>query len=367
MHDDRLAGQVGALGVEVLELQDARPRHVLVGVVHHRRALEVVDVLDLGLEVDGAPRQPALAVAEVLVDRAGVDDRDRAAVLVGDVEEVGVQPDLDVRVVGHPGQPGGVAVDRQALVGVVEPAVGEVVADRQPADDVRAQLLGVGLPLLGGVALDERLVERAADQRDRLLLQVRGRRGVDLAGLLGHQGPRLVGGVRAAEELVDQAEVHREGVDLPPVVGEHPVLVAGEGGEPVDVLPHPLVGGVEQVGAVHVHLDAGLGLGLAVGVAAEVVAAARAPAPCRPSSLAQRSAIVSPKKPDPTMTRSGFNAHLLVWAATRESIGRPAAEPPRRAPRLAIRAPVGDRAQPLRHETVPPAHDARCGRTARGW
>jgi hypothetical protein len=30
---------------------------------------------------------------------------------------------------------------------------------------------------------------------------------------------------------------------------------------------------VEQVRAVHVHLDAGLGLGLAVGVAAEVVAA----------------------------------------------------------------------------------------------
>ena len=44
-------------------------------------------------------------------------------------------------------------------------------------------------------------------------------------------------------------------------------------GEPVDVLPHPLVGGVEQVRAVDVHLDAGLGLGLAVGVAAEVVAA----------------------------------------------------------------------------------------------
>jgi hypothetical protein len=50
------------------------------------------------------------------------------------------------------------------------------------------------------------------------------------------------------------------------------MLVAGEGGEAVDVLPHPLVRGVEQVGAVTVDLDAGLRLHLAVGVAADVVA-----------------------------------------------------------------------------------------------
>ena len=134
------------------------------------------------------------------------------------------------------------------------------------------ELLGVGLPLLGRVALDERLVERAADQADPLLLEVLRLGGVDLAGLLGDQLARLVRGVALAEELVDQAEVHREGVDLPLVLREDAVLVAGEVGEPVDVLPDLVVGGVEQVGAVDVHLDAGLGLGLAVGVAAEVVA-----------------------------------------------------------------------------------------------
>ena len=41
---------------------------------------------------------------------------------------------------------------------------------------VGGQLARVGLPLLGGVAADERLVERAADQRDRLLLEVRALR-----------------------------------------------------------------------------------------------------------------------------------------------------------------------------------------------
>ena len=51
-----------------------------------------------------------------------------------------------------------------------------------------------------------------------------------------------------------------------------PVLVVGEVGEPVDVLPHPLVGGVEEMRAVLVHLDPGLRVDLAVGVATEVVA-----------------------------------------------------------------------------------------------
>ena len=189
------------------------------------------------------------------------------------VEEVGLEAHLDVRVVGHLLQPGGVAVDRQALVGVVEVAVLEVVADRQPADDVGRQLLRVGLPLLGGVALHERLVERPADQADPLLLEVLRRGGVDLARLLGDEGPCLVGGVALAEELVDQAEVHREGVDLSLVLREDAVLVAGEAGEPVDVVPDLLVRGVEQVGPVDVHLDAGLGVGLAVGVAAQVVPA----------------------------------------------------------------------------------------------
>ena len=277
MHDDRLAGKVGALGVEVLELEHPGPRDVLVVGVDHTGALVVVDVHGLLLEVHGAPRKPTLGIAEVLVHRAGVYDRHLALVVgltevVGVGEPVGVEPHLDVGVVGHPGQPGGVAVDRQALVGVVEVAVVEGVTHREASDDVGAQLGGVGLPLLGGVALDERLVERSADQADRLLLEVGGVLGGDLAGLLGDERPGLVGGVRMAEELVDEREVHREGVDLSLVLGEHPVLVAGEGGEPVDVLPDPRVGRVEQVGAVLVHLDPCLLVDLAVGVATEVVA-----------------------------------------------------------------------------------------------
>ena len=81
----------------------------------------------------------------------------------------------------------------------------------------------------------------------------------------------LVRRVVAAEELADQAQAHGELVRGALVHGEHAVLVAGERREAVDVLPHALVGGVEQVRAVLVDLDAGLGLGLGVGVAADVV------------------------------------------------------------------------------------------------
>ena len=51
---------------------------------------------------------------------------------------------------------------------------------------------------------------------------------------------------------------------------EDAVLVAGEVGELADVVPHPLIGRVEQVRAVLVHLDTGLRLGLGVRVAADV-------------------------------------------------------------------------------------------------
>ena len=272
-HDHRLVGRVVPLRVEMPELVDSGVGHVEVVVVHHRGALEVAGGQHFDFEIQCAPAEPAIGVVEVAVQRAGVDHRGVRALgaqLVADVEPVGVQPHLDAVVGGHVLQPRGVAVDRQALVGVVEVAVVEGVAHRQPGDVGGGQFLRVGLPLLGGIALDERLVERAADQRDGLLLEVLRVGGFDLGGLLLDQLARRIGGEVLAEELRHQAQAHRELVGLPVVHREHPVLVAGEVGELPHVVPHPLVGGVEQVGAVLVHLDAGLRLRLGVGVAADV-------------------------------------------------------------------------------------------------
>ena len=169
-------------------------------------------------------------------------------------------------------QPRGVAVDGQALVGVVEVAIVERVAHRQARDDLRRQLGGVGLPLLGGVVLHKRVVERLADQRNAALLQVRRGCGVEALALLLDERLRFLRRVVAAEELVDQAQPHGELVRRAVVHGKDAVLVVREIGEAVDVLPHALVGSVEQVRTVLVHLDAGFRLVFAVGVAADVAA-----------------------------------------------------------------------------------------------
>ena len=54
--------------------------------------------------------------------------------------------------------------------------------------------------------------------------------------------------------------------------GEHPVLVIREVSELTHVLPHPLVGGVEEMGAITMDLDTGSRFGLGIGVAADVPA-----------------------------------------------------------------------------------------------
>src|SRR5680860_1331247 len=70
-----------------------------------------------------------------------------------------------------------------------------------------------------------------------------------------------------------------------------------------------------------------------------------------PSSFAQRSAIVRPNRPDPTMTRSAFNRQLLRWGRGEMSLSVS------RSP-IDSRAPVGDQcavgglAQQLRHKTI---------------
>ena len=157
-------------------------------------------------------------------------------------------------------------------MGVVEVSIVVGVAHRQSADDRRLELLGVGLPLLRGVVLDEGFVQRAADQADALLHEVLRGLVPQLGGLFRDEGPRFGRRVRRPEELVDRAQVHRHRVHLARMRGVDLVHVVGERGEPVHVLPHALVAGVEQVGPVPMHFDARGGIVLGGRSAAAVVA-----------------------------------------------------------------------------------------------
>ena len=74
------------------------------------------------------------------------------------------------------------------------------------------------------------------------------------------------------EELVDGAQVDGQRVDLAVMRGIHAVHVVREAREAIHVIPHALVGGMEQVSAVLVDLRTRLLIKVRVRVAADVVA-----------------------------------------------------------------------------------------------
>ena len=266
-----------ALRVEVLEFDGAGVGYVRVGEVHHRAAEVVALIVADFLEVDRAPLEVAELIVEVTVHRARVHDGHASrlqhllVVRLGLVEEVDSKLHSDARVVDHLLHPRGVAVGGQALPRVLEVAVVVVEAHGQALDDVGRQLGRVGLPLLAGVVLDERLIQGAADELDAFVVQV-GRIGTgQLARLLFNQGLGFGRRVMRVEELVDGAQVDGQRVDLAVMGGVHAVHVIREARETVRVIPHALVGGVEQVGAVLVDLRTRLLVHVAVRVAADVV------------------------------------------------------------------------------------------------
>ena len=165
---------------------------------------------------------------------------------------------MDTWIVDHALHPRCITVLGQALPSVAEVAVVIVETHGQTLDDARRQFARIGLPLLGRVVLDERLIQRTADERDALVVEV-GRVGAgEFARLLGDQRLGFGRRVMRVEELVDGAEVDRQRKHLAVMRGVHAVDVVGELGETIHVLPYARVRGVEQVGAVFVDLRARL-------------------------------------------------------------------------------------------------------------
>src|SRR6185312_8990418 len=110
------------------------------------------------------------------------------------------------------------------------------------------------------------------------------------------------------------------------VHGEDAVLVAGEFGELPDVVPDPLVRGVEQVSTVLVHLDAGLRLGLGVGVSADMRAAIDDEHPLAELSshaLGNRQTEKAGAD-DIEVNATGRRSHRLPRVSDRETVARPA-------------------------------------------
>ena len=150
---------------------------------------------------------------------------------------------------------GGVAAVGNALVQGVEIVVVEDKAHRQPLDDEGGQLIAGAAPLLLGIALDELFIDVDAHQVDGLLFQILGLGGEMGGPLLGNLGGGLGGGDNAPH-LVEGVHVEGHVVQLALVVGHRRVGVPVEHRKLVHIVPHLLVVGVEDVGAVFVDVDA---------------------------------------------------------------------------------------------------------------
>ena len=97
-HDQRGLCIPDALAVEVLGLVNAGEGSIFVGEVHHRDALVVGDVVAFELKADRAPVEVAVAVVEVAIDGASVDNR------VGHLFELGAVGE-EVEVLSSMGMP----------------------------------------------------------------------------------------------------------------------------------------------------------------------------------------------------------------------------------------------------------------------
>src|SRR5699024_12059928 len=144
----------------------------------------------------------------------------------------------------------GITMDRQAFIGVIEVAVIKGITHWQTRDIARWQVLRVRLPLLGCVVTNERLIERTANQRNSLLLEVLRFVDVLLRSLFLDEFPSLIWGVVTAKELVNQPQPHWELVRRAIMHGKYSVLIVGEIRELRDIVQHTRLRGEEKESAV---------------------------------------------------------------------------------------------------------------------
>ena len=163
---------VFALWMIVFELVDPRERHVGVRVVHDARALPVRHVDALRLEAKRTPRQRAEFVVEERVYWTGVEHRRVKPVRGAPRKTVHVAFDRYSRMVEKPFEKRVVARERDALAVVREIVHVVAGADGKPFDDRSGKILRIRAPLLARVFAYKCVVQRFADERDGLLLEI---------------------------------------------------------------------------------------------------------------------------------------------------------------------------------------------------
>ena len=247
--------------LEMLVLDDSGERNLTLGVVHDCNSLMIRSVENFRLETHRAVLEGAETVAEIFVYLASEDNPVRNGLpLLSVVEEI--HPGQDVAAFEQAIGQAVVASLRDSLPDVVEVVVVEHEPDRKTADDEWGKLRARPSPLLLGVALDQLLVNIAADQQQGLLLKVARlahafclHRRHSLCPLLLNPGPGLVRS-NDPPHLGEGVHVERQVVQPALVESHRSIDETPEGDNRIDEIPDFAVGGVEYVGAVAVHIDA---------------------------------------------------------------------------------------------------------------
>ena len=236
-------------------------------VIDHCIALEIVRVRHfLGLKMKGPVLEGAVALPEEFIDHSGVEDLVKGVLshrkhcpfpvgsrdLADSKAEIRIEDHRDA--LQHFFNHRGISADRDSLVPVIKIVVVVDKPDREPADDKGGQLRAVPAPLLLRVALDKLFIDIASDERQSLLFEVRRFADLGFPDLPGDHVLRLL---RSADppHFAEGIHIKRQVVDLISVSGDGTVDILIEFRELLDILPDFLVGSVEDMRSVAVHMD----------------------------------------------------------------------------------------------------------------
>ena len=157
--------------VEVAVLYDACIWSLAVGEVHHSHTLVVTPLYALVLKTQSSVLQLAVAVVEVAVYLARIDNLlGNRLPMLSVIEEVAVQ--LDIRPLEKFGNKVIIATSRDALISIIEVVVIECKADRKATDNICREVSTISTPLLLGLAFDKSVIYICSNERNCLLLKV---------------------------------------------------------------------------------------------------------------------------------------------------------------------------------------------------
>ena len=232
------------------------------GVVDHGIALEVVFFRkDFCLKAQGPVFQRPVALIEILIDQTGIKDpaegvlshAEDAVFLCDRLLEIRSQLYRDIlQDLFHQGR---VAANGNALIGIVEIIVVKGKAHGKSSYNKSGKLPAVPAPLLLGITLDQLFIDIASCQRKGLFLQVPGFVHLCLGHLSVDDGLCLCGRLDIPHPA-EGIHIERKVVQFLSVSGHRAVDIVVELGELSDIIPDLFVGGMENMGAVAVHLNA---------------------------------------------------------------------------------------------------------------